>query len=216
MLNKKEFKNLYNFYALHKRFVQRFICADILLSVVALIYMLLPLNVLALSLGNLVFLFLFIFAVVLFQIQLYRTSCGKASFYLMLPLNRLLWINLVSVLLIIPFTILVLMEFFIISITRLMISDIHLFGNIVDKVFHVIIINVLIKSIALPVFMLYKKHILLVPLFFILLSILYLISSMIHECFFRNNEKPELIIITLFTCLVYYLCYRLLKSSCVE
>jgi hypothetical protein len=186
---------------------------DFLLGIVGIIYTILPLNLFALSLNNLVFLIFGIVAAILYQIQLYRAYTGGVSFYLSLPIPHTQWIILLTLFMIIPIICIISFELGLLLFLKQFFP--LLFGevNFFERTYYLILITILLKIISLPIYILYKKHIGLIPVFLFLLLFVYFSVSIIQEIFFWWFPNPVYFISISFVSTVFFLCIRIINSA---
>lgn len=159
---------------------------DLLLGVSGALFLLTPLDMFALSLGNLSLLVLFIFLTAIYQIHLFRTYSGCVSFYMILPVNKYCFLILLLIDAAIPIVVLLLLSM--ITVTFSGATPILLFDNRpVVRLFDIVLIFFIIKTIALPMLALYKKNFLLIFIFVGAMAFLYGIFSIIAEVIHLNS-----------------------------
>ena len=186
---------------------------DLLLGIVGIIYTILPLNIFAISLNNLVFLIFGIIAAILYQIQLYRVYTGGVTFYLSLPVPHTYWIILLTFFMIIPVICIMSFELGVLLFLKQIFPSFFVEVKVLEKIYYLILVTILLKIISLPLFILYKKHIGLIPIFLFLLLFVYFLVSIIQEIFFWWLPNPAYFISILFVSTVFFICIRIINSA---
>ena len=154
---------------------------DFILGILSTLFLSVTSTAGSVSLNNLMLLVSVIFFAVLFQMHFYRVYCGKVAFYLMLPVKRIRLLPILAVNSTIPIFFALLSY----SCIRMLfqptvqtdIGSISLF----DKFLYLLVVLVIIKVLPLPLAILFKKHVALVPLFLFMSGFLYFFLSLIRE-----------------------------------
>jgi len=208
--------NLLNFrifISIHKNLTFRMIQFDFILGLVGIIYTILPLHIFAISLNNIVFLLFGLVAAILYQIQLYRAYTGGVSFYLSLPIPHTHWIILLTLFMMIPIICIISFELGLVLLLKQLFPLLFVEINFLEKTYYLILITILLKIMSLPIYILYKKHIGLIPVFLIILMFVYFSVSIIQEIFFWWFPYPVIFISVLFVSAVFLLCVRIINSA---
>jgi hypothetical protein len=204
------------FLGLHETLIKRMLYLDAAVGIAGLLFGLLPLHVLALSLENLVFLTLSIIAMVLYQIHLFRSCSAGVYFYISLPVNRLAWAGCMAIVLIIPLVAIIGVETAALFFIHPIFPFIPAASMLTQRMLYCVLMIILVKTVPLPLFILYKKHLSLIPGFFFLLTIVYFCLSMIHEFFFSWLDNPSAFMAGAFTGIVFIICVRIVASARME
>jgi hypothetical protein len=85
-----------------------------------------------------------------------------------------------------------------------------------DKLSYVSIVLILIKVLPMPVFILAKKHLALVPLFLILLCFVYLTLSLINELLSSLIQLPFFVIAIELLFSVIFICWKIIACAKFE
>jgi hypothetical protein len=205
-------KNYYpQFLRLHRNFLIRMLSLDIACGIVGGLFLIAPLHIFFLTLNNLVLLVLGVVAALLYQIHIYRTYGGNASFYLLLPVRRG---NIFPA--VICFSLLPLLVSVVVSACiKLVLGWETETGGMsyMQRINYLLIIFAIIKIIPLPIFVLYKMHLALVPAFFVMLAFVYLALSMVAEFVSGWFHMPGLVMAFLFAISVLVLCREILRRA---
>jgi hypothetical protein len=194
---------------LHRILLSKLLLLDSILGVLGSIFLLVPLNQFALSVDNLSLLVLFVFSTVVYQIHLFRTFAGGATFYLNLPVekHRLLLILFLDA--IVPLFVALSIAAIVLALSNV-IQLVHISTTgILKRVYYMVLIFIMLKTMALPIFILYKRHIALVLLFLGSLVFVYVLISITAEFLHMSN---------MFFCFVFLagvevLCARILMNA---
>jgi hypothetical protein len=139
------------------------------------------LTVSSVSLNNLMILVSITFFAVLFQMHFYRVYCGDVAFYLMLPVKRTRLVPILAVNSTVP----IIFALLLYSCIRMLFHPTAQTGihsiSLFDKLMYLFVVLVIIKVLPLPLAILFKKHVALVPLFLCMSGFLYLFLSLIRE-----------------------------------
>lgn len=173
---------LVKFISLHRMLLFKMLLLDFMLGVLGSIFLLVPLNDFALSPNNLSFLVLLVFLMVAYQIHIFRTYSGGVAFYLNLPVEKYRLLSILLIETIIPLSLSL-------SITAIVLMISQMFAMvwisfqwvILKKCYYMVLTFFMLKTIALPIFILYKRHIALILLFLIFLVMIYALISIIAE-----------------------------------
>src|SRR5512133_3132984 len=161
-----------NILRLHKSLISRLILFDLILGVSGAIFLLIPLDIFALSLSNLSLFVLFIFLTVVYQIHLFRTYSGGVSFYLILPIKKYFFLIILFIDTMVPIILSLLISMIVFAFAN--ISQLMLFDNRwIDRFFDIVLFFFILKTITLPILVLYKKHVMLILFFMGLLAVIY-------------------------------------------
>lgn len=200
---------------LHKELLLRFILIDILLGVCSALFVCAPLHVLAVSLENLSFLVVFVFFALFFQIHFYKSYCGSVAYYLILPIKRSVLTGVLIVNSISPMIITLVLA----SGVKILLGSVSAYTNDIssfDKLFYVSIVLILIKVLPIPIFILAKKHLALVPLFLFLICFVYLALSLINELLSIVIQLPSFVIVIAFLISVIFICWKIVTGVKLE
>lgn len=206
---------LNNILLLHKALLLRFLLIDISLGVCSSLFICIPLHVLAVSLENLSFLVVTVFFVLFFQIHFYRSYCGHVTYYLMLPIKRFVLIGILIINSISPLIITMVLT----SAVKLVLGSVSNTTNdtgSLDRLFYVSIVLIFIKVLPIPIFILAKKHLVLVPLFLIFMCFVYLALSLINELLSSLIHLPSFVIAIELLLSVIFICWKIITSAKLE
>ncbi len=93
------------------------------------------------------------------------------------------------------------------------ISQLMLFDNKwIDRLFDIVLVFFILKTIALPILVLYKKYILLVPLFIGLLALIYGLISIVAEIAQMNRVICGFV----FLVCIEILCFKIASTAKVN
>lgn len=198
------------FVRLHRMLLSRMLLLDFILGVLGAVFLLIPLHNYALSLDNVSLLVLFVFSTVVYQIHLFRTYAGGATFYLNLPVekHRLLLILFIDAF--IPLLIAMSITAIALSLSHMQ-QMVHISAQeaIVKRAYYMVLILFMLKTVALPVFILYKRHIALILLFLGSLVCVYELISIAAELVHISS----VVFGFLFLASVEAICIRILMSA---
>lgn len=197
-----------NFLKLHKILVSRMILFDFILGVLGSIFLLIPLDNFALSLDNLPLLVLFIFLTVVYQIHIFRTYTGGITFYLNLPVKKYYFFIILFIDTIIPLLIALLITMIVFVFSHIS-QSVPISTKLVVRICDTVLIFFILKTIALPIFVLYKKHIGLILLFLFSLAFIYELISFSAELVHIHSIIYELI----FFASVEIICIKILSNA---
>jgi hypothetical protein len=193
--------------ALHHVLLCRLYLFDALIIGIGILYIAIPIDILADSVGNLTFLIIFAIAAILYQIQTFRSSCGNAVFYCGLPFSTKLLFAAGLLMTGTPFVLA-----FSIAALAIAISGFGFYGPqiIFERSCSVFIVFILCKVLPLPLYILYRKHPALVPVLFLGLAGVQIALSMIREFFFSWIDNPAPLISCLFVAAVIVISYQII------
>ena len=202
------------FMSLHRMLCIKMLKLDLILGVFGALFLVLPIGIVTLSLNNLVVLILGMLASLLYLIHIYRTYSGNASYYLSLPINTL---DLMPFYLVNSFSplivsiVLYIIVKVIFSCIGISLSSVGM--GLVERGYYLFLILSVVKIIPLPLFILYKKHLALIPLSLILLAMLYAILSLVIEVVSGFMQIPAFVIGILFIGSIIVICIRILTTA---
>ncbi len=133
----------------------------------------------------------------------------------MLPIKRFILIGILIVNSISPLII----TFVLTSGVKLTLGSVYSAANDIgslDKLSYVSIVLILIKVLPIPVFILAKKHLVLVPLFLILLCFVYLALSLINELLSSLIQLPSFVIAIELLLSVIFICWKIITGAKLE
>lgn len=190
--------------------LSRMLLLDSILGVTGAIFLLIPLHHFALSLDNVSLLMLFVFTTVVYQIHIFRTYAGGATFYMNLPVEKHQLLLILFMDAIIPLLIALFITAIVLALSYLL-QIVHISTQmvIVKRAYYMVLILFMLKTIALPVFILYKRHIALILLFLGLLVFVYELISIAVEFLHISN----MVCGVLFLAGVEAICTRILMSA---
>jgi hypothetical protein len=169
------------FIKLHRSLLIRFVTLDVLLGVSSALFLSVTLTVSALSLTNLTLLVVAVSFAVFYQMHWYRTYCGNVAFYLMLPIERTKLLPILAINSIAPVIVALVMYGCIwIAFKPTYQPGVNCIG-FTDRVVYILVVLVISKVLPLPIAILFKKHVMLVPFFLGILSLVYFFLSFIAE-----------------------------------
>jgi hypothetical protein len=200
------------FLRLHRKFLIRMLSLDMACGAVGGLFLTAPLHVLSLSLDNLVLLVLGVVGAVLYQIHIYRTYGGNPSFYLLLPVRKGIILPALICFSFLPSTMGIAVSAVIKSIGGWETTGMQY----AQRINYLLIIFAIVKIVPLPLFLLYKKHIVLVPAFFAMLVMVYLALSMVMEFVSGYIRVPGTVMALLFAISVLYICRAILRRATID
>jgi hypothetical protein len=198
------------FLNLHRMLFARMLLLDLILGVSGSVCLLVPLHIFAFSLNNLSLLVLFVFSAVTYQIHIFRTYAGDATFYLNLPVEKYWLFLMLSTDAMIP--VLVSLSITALSLGLFDLIPIDHFNTPMDlskRAYYLTIILFMLKTTALPVYILFKRHIALLLLFLGSLVVVYELSSIAGALMHLSNMIAGLI----FLAGTEVICIRILMSA---
>lgn len=196
---------------LHKDLITRIVIFDVILGLLGGIFLSTPLNYFSLSINNLAFLILIFLSSTSYQLYLLKQYTGGPSFYIIIPIKKI-----------------ILLPFFIFNALLPLIFSLILFAlsnllfqfnfnyqefSFVQKCFYLISFLTILKIIPIPIMILYKKHIMLIPGSFLILSILYLFISIITEILSSMIPLPTFATGIVFIISITVISFQLIKSA---
>jgi hypothetical protein len=175
------------FISLHRILISKLLILDSILGVLGSIFLLVPLNHFALSVDNLSLLVLFVFSTVVYQIHVFKTYAGGATFYLNLPVEKHRLLLMLFIDAIIPLLGALSITAIVLALSNV-IQPMHISTiGVFNRVFYMVLILFMVKTIALPIFILYKRHIALILLFLGSLVFVYVLISIAAEFLHISN-----------------------------
>ncbi len=167
---------------IHRALLIKLLTMDTVLGIAGFIFLILPQHIFALSIENITLLLMLVILSLVYQIHLFRTYCGSASFYLCLPVKKIHILPLYVAGSIIPALIASIL--YLISHLLLLLAKVNYSAagmSFENRVYYVLILFSALKILPLPLLILYKKHPALVPVFFIGIAAEYFIISILSE-----------------------------------
>jgi hypothetical protein len=201
------------FAGLHRELLARLYAFDALLIVCALAYLIMPVSILAVSLSNLVFLFLVMISCMLYQLHLVRTYCGDAAFYLNLPVRRRDWVSAAFLALLAPGTIGLVACIAFLSVAC---GTSGMSGEILGRGQHVLIVFILLKALPLPTFLKFRRHPALVVLLYMQIGLIQVVLMIAQELFFSRLANPRPFMTALFIVGTLLFCFRVVNRARLE
>jgi hypothetical protein len=177
---------------------------DIVLGIIGCIFLCVPQNVLALSLDNLVFFILLIISSILYQIYVFRTNCGNAAFYLSLPVNKKDYLPFYIMISTMPFVIASLLSA-VVKIFLLLLNHKYASAGLSfwEREYYLLMIFLILKILPLPLYILFRKHPVLIVVFLIAIAFTYILIAMAVEILSGFVPvPPQIIIFFLFYCIL--------------
>lgn len=167
---------------IHRALLIKMLIMDIVLGITGFIFMILPQHIFALSIEKITLLLLTVILSLVYQIHLFRSYCGSASFYLCLPVKKVHILPLYAAGSIIP----ALIASILYLISRLLLLSINVNYSyagmsLANRVYYLLILFSGLKILPLPLLILYKKHPALVPVFCMVIAAEYFIISILNE-----------------------------------
>ncbi|MBN1980917.1 MAG: hypothetical protein JW795_05260 [Chitinivibrionales bacterium] len=201
---------------MHARFLRTMYLFDIGYCCLAVGYLFTPLGSLAVSLDNLVVLLFAIIGVLLYHIHLLRTSCAGVVFYRSLPVNQNMLLISGGSVLIAPFLMFfpVIVAGIYLTIPAAQLPDVP--DQVIERMYHVLIIFVLIKTLPLPTYILFKRHPMLVIALYFLIGGLQMVLSMIKEFFLFWMDDPAPFLAVAFVMSVIIVSIRIINTGRME
>jgi hypothetical protein len=198
------------FISLHRILLSRMLLLDFILGVFGAIFLLIPLHDFALSLDNVSLLVLFVFSTVVYQIHLFRTYAGGATFYLNLPVEKHKLFLILFMDAVIPLLIALFITAIILAFSHILqLGHISAQMVILKRAYYMVLILFLLKTIVLPVFILYKRHLALILLFLASIVFAYEVISIAAELMHMSNVVSGFV----FLAGVEAICIRTLMSA---
>jgi hypothetical protein len=198
------------FIGLHKMLLSKMLLLDSILGILGSIFLLAPLHDFTLSLNNLPLLVLFVFSTVGYQIHIFRTYAGGATFYLNLPVEKYRLLLILFIDAVIPLLTALSITAIVLALSH-MVQTAHIGTQIaiVKRAYYMVLILFMLKTIALPVFILYKRHIALILAFLGSLVFVYFLISIVAELLHISG----MIWGFLFLASIEAICIRILMSA---
>jgi hypothetical protein len=192
------------FIIIHRSLIMKTLPMDIALGIVGCIFLCVPQNVLALSLDNLIFFVLLIISSILYQIYVFRTNCGNAAFYLSLPINKKNYLPFYIMISTMPFVIASLLSA-VVKILLLLLNHKYTPAGLSfwEREYYLLMILLILKILPLSLYILFKKHPVLIVVFLISIAFTYILIALAVEILSGFVSIPsQMTIFFLFCCIL--------------